>query len=219
MDIERMRREYQAEPLRKEQLDSDPLEQFKTWFNKAREAGVLEPNAMVLATVNFEGKPSTRTVLLKQCDMKGFVFYTNFNSRKGQELTHNRFVALTFLWLPQGRQVSVQGVVEYVSREESGEYFKMRPREAQLSAWASPQSFPVENRDTLEKTYHKLEASYVNKEVPLPPFWGGYRVVPSTIEFWQGSQYRLHDRFMYTKEDTKEDTEKGVKWRLQRLAP
>jgi pyridoxamine 5'-phosphate oxidase len=185
----------------------DPFEQFALWFEDARD--LPEPNAMALSTC-VGGQPSSRMVLLKEYDARGFVFYTNYGSRKGRELEQNASVALLFFWSTLHRQVRVEGAASRTTREESATYFRTRPRGAQIGAWASIQSSPTTRVD-LEARVAELEAEYSGREIPVPPFWGGYRVVPTAIEFWQGREHRLHDRLRYTKD--------GERFRIERLSP
>ncbi|MFJ8045135.1 pyridoxamine 5'-phosphate oxidase [Kitasatospora sp. NPDC096147] len=207
-----MRRQYQHEGLGEEELAADPLAQFTEWFRQADEAGVPEPNAMVLSTADGRGRPSSRTVLLKGYDRRGFVFFTNYGSRKGTELAANPWASLLFPWIVISRQVIVGGRVEKVGRDETAAYFRTRPHGSQLGAWASEQSSPVGRREVLEQRYADLERRYPEGEgVPVPPFWGGYRVVPETVEFWQGRENRLHDRLRYVAEP--------AGWRVERLCP
>jgi pyridoxamine 5'-phosphate oxidase len=194
-----------------ETLSKDPLQQFEHWFAEAKRAGVEVPEAMTLATANAQGAPSARMVLLKAAGEDGFVFYTGYGSRKADELEGNPRAALVFYWRPLGRQVRVEGSVERVSATESATYFATRPRASQLAAWASQQSRPLESREELERRYDELEREYEGREVPLPPQWGGYRLSPEAIEFWEHRENRLHDRFRYTR------AREG--WHAQRLAP
>ncbi|MDH6126226.1 pyridoxamine 5'-phosphate oxidase [Kitasatospora sp. GP82] len=211
-DLTVMRKHYQHEGLVEEQLAADPVTQFTRWFHEADEAGVVEPNAMVLSTADAEGRPSSRTVLLKGYDRRGFVFFTNYGSQKGSELSVNPCAALLFPWIAIARQVQVAGRVEKVGRDETAAYFRTRPHGSQLGAWASEQSSPVSSREVLEQRYAELERRYPEGEgVPVPPFWGGYRVVPEVVEFWQGRENRLHDRLRYVAE--------GDGWRVERLCP
>ncbi|GAA1073934.1 pyridoxamine 5'-phosphate oxidase [Kitasatospora arboriphila] len=207
-----MRKHYQHEGLSEGDLAADPVTQFTTWFHEADEAGVAEPNAMVVSTADAAGRPSSRTVLLKGYDLRGFVFYTNYGSRKGAELAVNPWASLLFPWIELARQVIVCGRVEKVGRDETAAYFRTRPHGSQLGAWASEQSSPVAGREVLEQRYADLAARYPEGEgVPVPPFWGGYRVVPETVEFWQGRENRLHDRLIFVAE--------GDGWRVERLCP
>ncbi len=194
-DLSRMRNEYTGE-LSEQGLAGTWLEQFATWFADAVEAGLPEPNAMLLATADGTGRPSARTVLLKGYDQRGFTFFTNYESRKGQDLAANPRASLVFPWYPLHRQVIVNGTVEKVSREETEEYFAVRPHGAQVGAWASPQSRVIGSRDELRARVAEIEA----RPGPLtaPPHWGGYRVSPDEVEFWQGRESRLHDRLRYT---------------------
>jgi pyridoxamine 5'-phosphate oxidase len=197
-------------PLRRRDLDPDPFRQFRVWFDAVRDAGLPLAEAMALATASADGVPSARIVLLKGID-SGFVFFTNYESRKGRELDANSRAALVFHWQPLGRQVRVEGTVERVSEPESADYFETRPRGAQLGAWASPQSEPIGDRAALEGRLADVAVEYEGREVPAPPFWGGYRVVPERLEFWQHRDDRLHDRFAYERD--------GAGWRITRLAP
>lgn len=197
--------------LNEADLDPDPIKQFQLWFAEAQAVGIPEPTAMILATADREGRPSARTVLLKDVDHRGFVFYTNYESRKGKELEENPRAALVFNWPQLRRQVCIEGSVSRVSREESEAYFKTRPRGHQLGAWASRQSSVVSGREELDRRLAALEAEYQGKEIPLPPYWGGYRVTPERIEFWQGRANRMHDRLVYRRQKDG--------WVLERLAP
>jgi pyridoxamine 5'-phosphate oxidase len=190
---------------------SEPLERFRGWFREAGEAGVAFPEVMTLATATADGAPSARMVLLKGADEDGFVFYTGYGSRKADELAANPRAALVLYWQPLGRQVRVEGDVERVSEAESAAYFASRPRGSQLAAWASQQSRPLKSRDELERRYAELEREYEGREVPLPPHWGGFRLRPNAIEFWQHRDNRLHDRVRYTR------AREG--WRAQVLSP
>ena len=194
-----------------EALSQDPLEQFEHWFAEAKRAGVEVPEAMTLATADAEGAPSARMVLLKGAGEDGFVFYTGYGSRKSEELEQNPSAALVFYWRPLGRQVRVEGSVERVSEAESAAYFATRPRGSQLAAWASHQSQPLESREELERRYAELEREYEDRDVPLPPHWGGYCLHPEAIEFWEHRENRLHDRIRYTR------AREG--WKVERLSP
>jgi pyridoxamine 5'-phosphate oxidase len=194
-----------------ETLSPDPLDQFESWVSEAKRAGVEVPEAMTLATADAEGSPSARMVLLKGADEDGFVFYTGYGSRKAGELEENPRAALVFYWRPLGKQVRVEGTVELVPEGESAAYFATRPRGSQLAAWASHQSRPLESREELERRYQELEREYEGREVPLPPDWGGYRLRPDAIEFWEHRESRLHDRIRYTRA--------RAGWRHELLAP
>lgn len=210
-ELAQLRREYARQALDEAQLPDDPLTLFQQWFREALQAEVADPNAMVLATADISGRPSARVMLLKDCDTQGFVFFTNYESRKGHELTENPWAALVFWWAALERQVRVEGRVEKVSAEESDAYFQTRPRESQLGAWASPQSQVIPDRATLEHRVAELMARFNGQEVPRPPYWGGFRLIPEVIEFWQGRPGRLHDRIRYRR------TPQG--WVKDRLAP
>lgn len=205
------RREHTETGLNESDMRDNPVEQFADWLNEAIDAQIVEPNAMTLATATADGRPSARTVLLKGFDERGFVFYTNYESQKGRELARNPQAALVFYWAGLARQVRVSGRVERMSRQESEAYFRTRPPGSRLSAVASPQSQVIPSRELLERRVVELEATYPDGDVPLPDFWGGYRVRPEVVEFWQGRPNRLHDRLRYRLD--------GGLWRLERLAP
>jgi pyridoxamine 5'-phosphate oxidase len=207
----RLRKEYTRAGLAESDANPDPIAQFRRWFDDALAAGLREPNAMTLATATPDGRPSARVVLLKGFDERGFVFYTNYEGRKGEELEENPYCALVFYWAELERQVRVEGRVSRVPKRESDEYFGSRPRGSRLGAWASEQSRPVGGREVLEERLRALEAEYEAREVPRPPFWGGYRVEPEVIEFWQGRENRLHDRLVYRRS--------GGGWGRERLQP
>ncbi len=204
-----MRRPNTVRGLSQSDLDPDPFKQFGAWFNQA--AQLIEPNAMALATAARDGRPSARMVLLRGWDEGGFIFFTNYESRKADELAENPFAALIFFWAELGRQIRVEGRVEKISAEESDQYFRTRPRESQIGAWASHQSQVIPNRDVLDQRAKELGDEFA-EGVPRPPYWGGYRVVPDVMEFWQSRPGRLHDRFRYRRDP------KGA-WTIERLAP
>ena len=209
-----LRQEYARAELTRDHVTDDPIEQFRDWFDEALDAELEEPNAMTLATAAPDGSPSARIVLLKGLDERGFHFYTNYDSRKGTELSQNPHAALTFLWKPLERQVRIKGSVERMPADESTEYFHSRPRGAQLGAWASPQSRVVAGRSELEQNLDEVTAEYADHdEIPRPSHWGGYVVRPTQIEFWQGRPNCLHDRLRYRRLD------EGSDWTLERLAP
>lgn len=212
MDIKGLRKEYANPVLTREMLDPDPYGQFERWFQETCNAGLSEPNAMTLATVGADGQPTLRTVLLKLFDHDGFVFYTNYGSRKARQIAENSRVALLFPWVKLARQVAITGVAEKVSLAESARYFASRPHESQLGAWISQQSSVLTSRQLLMNELEKIKARFRKGEVPLPDFWGGYRVRPASIEFWQGQTSRLHDRFLYTRQA-------DASWTIERLAP
>jgi pyridoxamine 5'-phosphate oxidase len=204
--------EYTRGALTRQELSDNPIEQFARWFADASGAGVLQPEAMSLSTVSPEGQPSLRTVLMKAFDERGFVFFTNLQSRKARELRQNPRVALMFPWLALERQVIVTGTTQRVSMTEAMKYFLSRSRGSRLSAWVSPQSRVIESRKALEMEWERMSHKFARGEVPLPSFWGGYRVTPVQIEFWQGRANRLHDRFLYTRTD-------DGRWTIEQLAP
>jgi pyridoxamine 5'-phosphate oxidase len=209
--LAQMRQDYEARGLRKVDLLADPLEQFERWFDEAREIGLPEPNAMALATVDAAGQPAARTVLLKGIDRRGLTFFTNLESRKAQELAANPKAALLFWWQPQARQVRLEGEIETVAAAEADAYFASRPRGSQIGAWASAQSSVIADRRALEAAEREILTRFAGVEVPRPPFWGGYRLVPRRVEFWQGRRNRLHDRLRYTLH--------ADRWTIERLAP
>jgi pyridoxamine 5'-phosphate oxidase len=193
-------------------LSPNPFEQFHHWFKEAEVKSAMKfPNSMSLATVDATGRPSVRIVLLKGASENGFVFFSNYESRKGAELEFNPQASLCFFWDSLGRQVRIEGLVEKISTKESEEYFHSRPRESQIGAWASKQSRPIESRKKLEEEFQRLSKEFYGKEIPMPEFWGGYRMVPEKLEFWQLGEHRLHDRFVYFRE--------GEKWKIERLSP
>jgi pyridoxamine 5'-phosphate oxidase len=206
-----LRKEYSLSGLTEKDLARDPFRQFDRWFQEAEAARIPEPNAMTLATATREGRTSARTILLKGLDGRGFVFYSNFESRKGRELELNPSATLVFPWLALERQVIVEGTVAKVATEEGETYFHSRPRASQLAAWGSQQSSIIPGRGVLEETFKALEKKYAGQEVPVPPHWGGWRLTPETVEFWQGRRSGLHDRLRYRR------TKEG--WIVERLAP
>jgi len=211
-DVANLRRDYARAGLNESDVDPNPIIQFQTWFDEALSADLADANAMTLATANAEGKPSARIVLLKEVDDRGFVFYTNYQSRKGQELAVNSWAALVFWWAELERQVRIEGEVEQVSNDESLDYFASRPFGSQLGAWASQQSTVIDSRSEIEDKMQELEQKYDNQTVPKPPYWGGYRLISTEIEFWQGRPNRLHDRLRYRKHA-------DGSWFIERLAP
>lgn len=213
MDLQNLRREYLRGGLERDDLDDDPIAQFKIWLQQAIELQVADPTAMTVATVDAQGQPSQRIVLLKQVDEAGFVFYTNLGSRKARELAANPRISLHFPWYAIDRQVKLGGVAERVSSAAVLAYFLSRPRDSQLAAWASEQSRPVSSRALLMQQFEAMKRRFSAGEVPLPDGWGGYRVVPHEMEFWQGGASRLHDRFHYTRRGD------GSGWDIARLAP
>ena len=204
--------DFSRPPLLIEELESDPIVQFEKWFREAWDENYPMPHAMSLATASAEGLPTVRTVLLKGYDPNGFVFFTNYGSRKAKQISNNPQAALLFPWVRLGRQVTVAGRVEKISKSESVQYFLSRPRGSQLSAWASAQSTVISSRAILESAFATVKRRFADGEVPLPDFWGGYRVDPDSIEFWQNRKDRLHDRFLYNR------GENGA-WRIDRLTP
>ena len=209
-----MRKQYRADGLDESELAAGPMEQFGRWFlQAAQEGAVFEPNAMVVSTADAEGRPSSRTVLMKAYDADGFVFYTNYDSRKARDLAENPYVSLIFPWHALARQVIVTGTAVRTGRDETAAYFRTRPHGSQLGAWASAQSSVISSRAELDAAYEELLARYPEGEqVPVPPHWGGFRVVPRSVEFWQGRWNRLHDRLRY-------EAEPGGSWRVERLSP
>ncbi len=210
-DLRQLRQEYAAHGLDEAELAADPITMFARWMADAVEAHIGEPNAMVLSTVSGAGLPASRIVLLKGLDNAGFVFYTNYSSRKGQELAANPACTLLFPWHDLQRQVRVEGAASRMTEEENQEYFASRPRPSQVGAWASPQSTVVESRSALDAMYDETAARFGDEEIPVPPHWGGYRVAPEVVEFWQGRSSRMHDRLRYRR------TAAG--WETDRLAP
>jgi len=212
MQIADLRVDYKKEALDVDHLLADPLQQFEKWFQEALNAAVPETNAMVLSTVDDRGQPNSRVVLLKGIEEGKFIFYTNYEGRKGKQIAQNHRVAINFFWQPLERQVNIIGTAEKVASEVSDHYFHSRPRKSQIGAWASSQSEPLANRNHLKKKFIRHALRYFGREVPRPPHWGGYGVKPSRIEFWQGRPSRLHDRMQYSLDQT------GV-WKIERLSP
>lgn len=212
MDISQFRREYLRDGLTRDQLDPNPVEQFTQWFEQARQTDTSDPTAMILATVGKDGMPSQRTVLLKYYDEQGFVFFTNLESRKSTEIEANPKVSLLMVWLDLERQIIINGIARKISTAESAKYFMTRPKDSQVAAWVSSQSNVISSRKMLMQKFGEMKRKFSEGKIPLPSFWGGYRVEPVEIEFWQGRENRLHDRFMYKK------GESGG-WNVERLAP
>ncbi len=211
MDLSSVRREYSKGGLRRADLPEDPLKLFEQWMTQARDIGLPDPTAMVLATVDAQGQPYQRIVLLKRFDQKGFVFFTNLESRKAKHLAGNNKVNLLFPWHSLERQVAITGRAKQLSTAEVLKYFVTRPKESQIAAWVSKQSNKLTARQALEIKFNEMKRKFADGDVPLPKFWGGYAVEPESIEFWQGGEHRLHDRFLFTKD--------GGEWIIDRLAP
>lgn len=205
-----LRKEYKQAQLNIENVAEKPMEQFSFWFNEARSAEILEPNAFVLSTANHH-IPHARTVLVKEIEEDGFIFYTNYNSEKGQQINKNNHVAANFTWLDLERQIRFTGTCHKVSAKQSDNYFQNRPRNSQIGAWASKQSEILKNREALENQWNFYTKKFENQNIPRPAFWGGYKIIPNTVEFWQGRQNRLHDRILYQKNDSK--------WSISRISP
>ncbi|WP_419769537.1 MAG: pyridoxamine 5'-phosphate oxidase [Candidatus Marinarcus sp.] len=212
MQLEQMRQEYSTQSLHRKDLESTPLKQFEKWFNHALDAKLLEPNAMSLATVGEDMMPSIRTVLLKIYDENGFVFFSNYKSKKAKQIEQNPKAALHFAWLPLERQVKIEGTIEQISKTDSLKYFLSRPKGSQIGAYISHQSEIISSRSLLEAKFNEMKNKFLKGEVPFPSFWGGYLLKPTVIEFWQGGQDRLHDRFEYR---LLEDNT----WEINRLEP
>ncbi|MBM4157694.1 MAG: pyridoxamine 5'-phosphate oxidase [Ignavibacteria bacterium] len=209
--ISELRRNYKIKELSVSQVELNPFTQFEIWFNEALESRITEPNAFILATADNKCKPSARTLLLKDFNEKGFVFYTNYESRKGKELEENNQGAMLFFWADLERQIRVEGKITKITQEESTEYFKTRPYKSRLGAWASNQSTVIESRFVIVKKFIKFLIKFGTKNIPVPPYWGGYRLTPEEFEFWQGRENRLHDRIRYRMEDES--------WKIERLSP
>lgn len=212
MDVSDLRRSATGLALEREDLNKNPVLQFERWFRDACASDRMDPNAMTLSTVDAQHRPASRTVLLKYFDARGFVFFTNLESSKAGHIAVNANVALLFFWRELGRQVSVRGTATKIPTSETLRYFATRPRGSQIGAWVSTQSSVISTRSLLEAKFEEIKQKFLDREVPLPSFWGGYRVVPREIEFWQGRENRLHDRFLYTRESDDH-------WRIDRLAP
>ena len=212
MDVSDLRRSATGPALDRSDLLDDPIVQFERWFREACDSDRMDPNAMTLSTVDRDNRPASRTVLLKYFDARGFVFFTNLDSQKAAHIADNANVALLFFWRELGRQISIRGTAEKVPTAETLKYFATRPRGSQIGAWVSAQSSVISTRSLLESKFEELKRKFRDKEIPLPSFWGGYRVHPLQIEFWQGRADRLHDRFLYTRQA-------DDRWRIERLAP
>ncbi|WP_418186459.1 pyridoxamine 5'-phosphate oxidase [Aliarcobacter lanthieri] len=212
MDLSTFRAKYTTKNIDVKDLHQNPFKQFEIWFNDAIEAKLLEPNAFSLSTVGRDMMPSIRTVLLKVFDEKGFVFFTNYESKKAKQIEENPKAAALFTWLELERQIKVEGSIEKISKTESLKYFLSRPKGSQLGAWVSTQSQVISSRALLEQKFDEMKRKFLNKEIPFPSFWGGYTIKPIRIEFWQGGEDRLHDRFLY---ELQEDNT----WKISRLAP
>ena len=211
-ELQETRKDYTLQVLDRDHISSDPIEQFLSWYKEYIDAEPIDVNAMTLSTVHPSGKPTSRVVLLKGVTQGGFEFYTNYNSAKAQDMKKNPWVCLNFFWPELERQIRIEGKVELLSEEESDEYFNSRPLGSRIGAWASPQSEVIEGREVLEKKLVELNAKFDSEEVTRPPHWGGYRVMPDLIEFWQGRASRLHDRMRYVKDE-------GGNWKIERVAP
>jgi pyridoxamine 5'-phosphate oxidase len=212
MNVAGLRRSATGFVLDREDLNEDPIVQFEGWFRHACDTVPMDPNAVSLSTVDAENRPASRTVLLKSFDADGFVFFTNYESKKASDIETNPNVAMLFFWSDAARQVKIRGRAERISAKETLKYFISRPRGSQIGAWVSAQSSAISSRSLLENKFQEVKQKFANKEVPLPSFWGGYRVVPLEIEFWQGRRNRLHDRFVYSRQD-------DGSWQIERLAP
>ena len=213
MTLRDRRVQYETAGLDLSDLDRDPIVQWHGWYDQAASAGVAEPNAMTVSTLDKDMAPDSRVVLARGVDHRGFIFYTNYDSAKSQQLIENPVASAVFAWLDLHRQVRVRGSVQRVADQESDEYFASRPRESQIGAWASPQSQVISDRNFLEQRFAEFRAKFNDQSVPRPPYWGGWLLVPSAIEFWQGRPSRLHDRFVYTSKKS------AQQWQIQRLAP
>lgn len=210
-DISTLRREFTLKSLNETDVKSNPIEFFEQWFDEAIKSELIEPNAMILSTVSAECKPSSRALLLKKISPEGFIFFTNYESKKAEEIAKNKYVALNFVWHELERQVRIEGIAEKISAEESDSYFEIRPAKSKLGAWASPQSKVIPGRKYLEELMQNFEMQFTGAKIKRPNNWGGYIVKPLLVEFWQGRENRLHDRIQYTLRDGK--------WKIERLAP
>lgn len=212
MDIQHLRKEYRSHPLTMKEMHQNPIEQLKRWMHTAINEGIVEPNAMVLATVSKEGLPSTRTVLLKQIKDEGIIFFTNYESRKGKDILENPNVSVTLYWKEIDSQITIDGTAEKISEEESDIYFASRPRDTQVGAWSSQQGRVLASRLVLVDAFDHFTSKYEDQDVPRPPYWGGYLIKPKLFVFWKGREHRLHDRFLYTRGS------EGL-WDIKRIAP
>ena len=197
IDISQLRKEYTSTGLDRDDMSGNPVQQFERWFKQACDAELAQPDAMVVSTVDEQGHPASRTVLLKSFDEQGLVFFTNYHSNKARQISHNPHVAVLFLWPELERQIEIRGTAEQISKAESLKYFLTRPRGSQLGAWCSPQSSVIGSRQVLEQKLAEMKNKFLNREVPIPDFWGGYRIIAHSFEFWQGRKSRLNDRFLY----------------------
>lgn len=220
-NTQKLKQQYSEAGISRDSVCKDPIEQFQLWLKQAVDSGIAEANGFCLSTVSEQGKPSQRTVLMKSCDHDGLVFYTNHDSRKGQQLAKNNKVSVLFPWYELHRQVNIEGTVSRVEESLSREYFKSRPRASQIAAWCSRQSETIASRQALEQQQREMEQKFSEQEIPLPTFWGGYRIRPERFEFWQGRAHRLHDRILYIeKDDTRKDNpQENTQWKIVRLSP
>jgi pyridoxamine 5'-phosphate oxidase len=212
IDLAGIRKEYRLQSLIENNVDPDPIKQFEKWWLQAIESNIEEANAMTLATCTVDGKPSARIVLLKGITENGFIFFTNYHSKKGRQISDNPFVSLVFFWKEIERQVRIEGQIKKISKDDSDAYFASRPLESRIGAWSSPQSEVIKNRETLEKNVADYTNKFQSQNIPKPENWGGYIVIPTLVEFWQGRPGRLHDRLQYT-------VSENLNWKIERLAP